>query len=88
MPYLKGDVEFACFGDSLSPYADVVRPFYGCWEAFCTAMTFDWKDEHQPAKEYGRYGNRYIMKENQKLRDTAKRERNEEVRVSGFDIGH
>ncbi|OQR73397.1 dnaJsubfamily C member 21-like [Tropilaelaps mercedesae] len=79
-PYVDGEVEFPCFGDRLSSYEDVVRPFYRFWEAFCTELTFEWLSEHEPCKEYGRRGNRYIMKENQKLRDAAKRQRSEQIR--------
>ncbi|XP_022701997.1 dnaJ homolog subfamily C member 21-like [Varroa jacobsoni] len=79
-PYVNDELEFACFGDSKSSYKDVVRPFYQFWEAFRTGLNFEWLQEHEHCKEYGRKGNRYIMRENQKIRDAARKERNEQIR--------
>lgn len=81
-PYVNDELEFACFGDSESSYKDVVRPFYQFWEAFRTGLNFEWLQEHEHCKEYGRKGNRYIMRENQKIRDAARKERNEQIRVT------
>ena len=64
--------------------AQVVAPFYAYWSAFSTHKKYDWlpeiveADDDTPRAEL-----RAIERDNKKVMDAAKRERNEHVQV-GF----
>ncbi|XP_069602065.1 dnaJ homolog subfamily C member 21 isoform X1 [Ranitomeya imitator] len=72
--------EYPGFGDSQSDYDTVVHPFYAYWQSFCTAKNFAWKEEYDTRQASNRWEKRAMEKENKKMRDKARRERNELVR--------
>uniref|UniRef100_A0A8C4RLE6 DnaJ homolog subfamily C member 21 n=1 Tax=Erpetoichthys calabaricus TaxID=27687 RepID=A0A8C4RLE6_ERPCA len=76
----KEDEEFPSFGDSQSDYDTVVHPFYGYWQSFCTKKNFAWKEEYDTRQASNRWEKRAMEKENKKVRDKARKERNELVR--------
>ncbi|CAL8078053.1 unnamed protein product [Orchesella dallaii] len=69
------------FGDSLSGYDDVVGPFYGFWEAYCTCKSFMWKDEYDSRRAGNRMVARMMERENKKVRTEAKKAWNQQVRA-------
>ncbi|CAH1773659.1 unnamed protein product [Owenia fusiformis] len=73
--------ELPGFGDNLSSYEEVVGPFYGYWESYCTAKSYVWKEKYDTREAPDRWSRRASEAENKKLRDAAKKERNEEVRA-------
>lgn len=68
------------FGKSDSDYDEVVRPFYAFWSSFCTILTFDHLDMYNVTEAENRRIVRAMEKENKKLREPARKERNEKVR--------
>ena len=74
------DEEIPGFGDSNSPYEDVVHKFYGYWQSFSTKRSFAWLDPWDIRTSSNRAELRLMEKENKKVRDKAKKERNEQVR--------
>lgn len=72
--------EFPTFGDSKSDYDDVVRPFYAYWSGFCTILTFDQLDKYNTLEAENRRILRLMEKENKKLKEQARKERNLSVR--------
>ncbi|EGV92310.1 DnaJ-like subfamily C member 21 [Cricetulus griseus] len=77
----EGDVEdFPNFGDSQSDYDTVVHPFYAYWQSFCTQKNFAWKEEYDTRQASNRWEKRAMEKENKKIRDKARKEKNELVR--------
>ncbi|KAJ7983348.1 hypothetical protein DPEC_G00380050 [Dallia pectoralis] len=72
--------EFPSFGDSLSDYDTTVHIFYGYWQSFCTLKNFAWKEEYDTRQGSNRWEKRAMEKENKKVRDKARKERNELVR--------
>jgi len=74
------DGSFPTFGNSESVYEDVVRPFYAFWSGFCTHLTFDHLDKYNTTEAENRRILRLMEKENKKIKDTAKKERNTNVR--------
>jgi len=60
----------------------VVGPFYAFWESYCTAKSYVWEEQHDTRQAPNRLVRRAMEAENKKLRDKARKERNEEVRVS------
>lgn len=71
---------FPTFGNSKSTYEDVVRPFYAFWSGFCTSLTFDHLDKYNTLEAENRRIVRAMEKENKKVKDQAKKERNTTVR--------
>lgn len=69
------------FGRSNSSYADVVRPFYNFWCGFNTHKPFGWLDEYDIRKAPNRRVVKLMEKENKKIRDKAKKERNDEIQA-------
>lgn len=74
------DEEVPDFGNSTSSYEDVVHNFYGYWQSYSTKRSFAWLDPHNIRYAPNRSTLRMMEKENKKVRDKAKRERNEQVR--------
>ncbi|XP_033208311.1 dnaJ homolog subfamily C member 21 [Belonocnema kinseyi] len=74
------DVEVPGFGDSKSSYEDVVHDFYAYWQSYSTKRSFAWLDPYDIRDTPNRRVLRIVEKENKKIRDKAKRERNEQVR--------
>ncbi|XP_032792700.2 dnaJ homolog subfamily C member 21 [Daphnia magna] len=77
------DFEIPDFGDSTSNYSEVVRPFYAYWSAYCTLRPYSWLDKYNidTLKEVPRRVQRLMEKDNKKLRDAGRKQRNEEVRA-------
>lgn len=68
------------FGDSTSDYESVVQPFYAYWQSFCTAKSYAWLSEHNITEIRDRRILKVVEKENKKLQQKARKERNEEIR--------
>ncbi len=60
----------------------VVGPFYAFWGSFCTNKSYVWAEKYDTRDAPDRRCRRAMEAENKKLRDAAKKERNEEIRVS------
>ncbi|KAI4467559.1 dnaj subfamily c member 21 [Holotrichia oblita] len=67
------------FGNSKSDYEDVAQ-FYDYWMSYSTKKSYVWLDPHNIKDAPNRKIFKLIEKENDKIRQKAKRERNEEVR--------
>ena len=67
------------FGDSATPY-DQVHHFYSFWSSFCTKKTFDHLMKYDVLEAPNRRTLRAMEKENSKIRELAKKDRNEQVR--------
>ncbi len=67
---------------SLVFFKKIVGPFYAYWSNYCTLRSYVWKEEHDTHDALDRRVRRLMEQENKKLRDKAKKERNDEVRVS------
>lgn len=74
------DEEVPGFGDSQSSYKEVVHNFYAYWQSYNTKKSFAWLDPYDIRNAPNRRVVRLIEKENKKVRDKAKKERNEQVR--------
>ncbi|NWR38859.1 DJC21 protein, partial [Tachuris rubrigastra] len=72
--------EFPMFGYSQSDYDTVVHPFYAYWQSFCTQKTFAWKEEYDTRQASNRWEKRVMERENKKMREKARKERNELIR--------
>ncbi|XP_044265079.1 dnaJ homolog subfamily C member 21 [Tribolium madens] len=68
------------FGDSKSDYDEVVGPFYSYWSSYCTKKSYVWLDPYNINETRDRRVLKAIEKENKKVRQKAKKERNEEIR--------
>lgn len=79
-PYYDEGVEIPTLGRSNSDYETCVGPFYNFWLNYCSPRSFVWAEKHDTRDAQDRYVRRQMEKENKKLRDKAKKERNEEVR--------
>jgi hypothetical protein len=60
----------------------VVGAFYAYWSNYCTLRSYVWVEEHDTHDAFDRRVRRLMEQDNKKARDKAKKERNEEVRVS------
>lgn len=78
---LDSDFEIPTFGKSDSSYEDVVHPFYSHWLSYSTKKSYAWLDQYDIRQAENRRILRLFEKENKKVRDRAKKERNEEVRA-------
>lgn len=74
------DNEFPSFGKSDSPYDEIVGPFYAFWSAFCTSVTFDHLDKYKTTDAENRRILRLMEKENKKIKEAARKERNQNIR--------
>ncbi|XP_033738207.1 dnaJ homolog subfamily C member 21-like [Pecten maximus] len=77
----ESDCDFPEFGNSKSSYEEVVKPFYDFWESFQTAKSFVWVEKYDTREAPDRRCRRLMEAENKKLRDAAKKERNEQIRA-------
>ena len=75
------DLEVPEFGTSLSNYEEVVQPFYAHWQSYSTLKSYVWLDKYDLREAQNRKVQRLMEKDNKKIRDNAKKERNEEVRA-------
>ena len=60
----------------------VVGAFYGFWESYCTKKSYVWAEKYDTREAPNRQVRRLMEQDNRKLREKAKKERNEQVRVS------
>jgi len=74
------DFEIPSFGNSNSSYEDVVHPFYAYWQSYSTKKSYAWLDPYNIRDAPNRRIVRSVEKENKKVRDKARKQRNEEVR--------
>ena len=74
------DFEIPSFGNSKSSYEDVVHPFYAYWQSYSTKKSYAWLDPYDIRNAPNRRVVRAVEKENKKVRDKARKQRNEEVR--------
>uniref|UniRef100_A0A0R3S2G8 DnaJ homolog subfamily C member 21 n=1 Tax=Elaeophora elaphi TaxID=1147741 RepID=A0A0R3S2G8_9BILA len=79
--FLEEPQTYPSFGDENSTYDDIVGPFYAFWGSFCTVRSFAWVDKFNIRDGTNRRVVRAMEKENKKLREANKRERNEEIRA-------
>lgn len=83
-PFLESQkhrTELPSFGVAESSYDDVVHVFYAHWQSYCTAKTYVWLEKYDIRDAPNRRVMRLMEKDNKKLRDAAKKERNEAVRA-------
>ncbi|KAL4097712.1 hypothetical protein QTP88_022441 [Uroleucon formosanum] len=73
--------EIPTFGRSDSDYTDIVRPFYNFWCGFNTHKPFGWLDEYDIRQAPNRRVVKLMEKENKKIRDKAKKERNDKIQA-------
>lgn len=79
--YMKEDEpDIPTFGKSDSCYEEIVAPFYAYWMYYSTKKTFYWLDPYDTREAPNSKIAKLIEKENKKVRDKAKKERNEEIR--------
>ncbi|XP_011494556.1 PREDICTED: dnaJ homolog subfamily C member 21 [Ceratosolen solmsi marchali] len=80
-PWVKGDSddEIPGFGDSTTTYESLCR-FYAYWRAYNTKRSYAWLDVFNLTDAPNRQGARLMERENKRIREKAKRERNEQVR--------
>lgn len=76
----ESDEEIPSFGDSQSSYENVVHNFYAYWQSYSTKRSYAWLDPYDIRNMPNRRILRLAEKENKKIREKAKRERNEQVR--------
>jgi len=74
------DFEIPCFGLSDDDYEKVVGPFYAYWASYNTPRSYTWLDKYDTRQGENRWVKRKMEAENKKVRDKAKKERNEVVR--------
>ncbi|XP_053604804.1 dnaJ homolog subfamily C member 21 [Plodia interpunctella] len=67
------------FGNSTTPYEDV-HEFYAYWMSFSTNKSYVWLDQYEIQQGDNRRVIKLMEKENNKLRQKARKERNEEIR--------
>uniref|UniRef100_A0A2A4ISX6 DnaJ homolog subfamily C member 21 n=1 Tax=Heliothis virescens TaxID=7102 RepID=A0A2A4ISX6_HELVI len=67
------------FGNSTSPYEEV-NEFYAYWMAFSTNKSYVWLDQYEISQGDNRRVIKMMEKENNKIRQKARKERNEEIR--------
>ena len=62
-----------------------MNPFYGFWYGYSTARSYVWVEKYDTREAPNRQVARLMEKDNKKLRDAAKKEWNEQVRVRNWD---
>ncbi|XP_072932549.1 dnaJ homolog subfamily C member 21 [Epargyreus clarus] len=67
------------FGNSTTPYEDV-HEFYSFWMSFSTNKSYVWLDQYEISQGDNRRIIKLMEKENNKIRQKARKERNEEIR--------
>jgi len=74
------DFEIPCFGKMNDDYESVVGPFYAYWTGYSTPRSYTWLDKYDTRQGENRWVKRKMEAENKKVRDKAKKERNDVVR--------
>jgi len=72
---------FPVFGKTDSDFETIVAPFYAFWSDFSTYRSFDWRDKWDLRDAPDRPTARAMEKDNRKLRELGKRQRNDEIRA-------
>ncbi|XP_060801550.1 dnaJ homolog subfamily C member 21 [Amyelois transitella] len=67
------------FGNSTTPYEEV-HEFYAYWMSFSTNKSYVWLDQYEIQQGDNRRVIKLMEKENNKIRQKARKERNEEIR--------
>ncbi|XP_034828974.1 dnaJ homolog subfamily C member 21 [Maniola hyperantus] len=67
------------FGNSATPYEEV-HEFYAYWMSFSTNKSYVWLDQYEISQGDNRRIIKLMEKENNKIRQKARKERNEEIR--------
>ncbi|GFO47962.1 Dnaj-like protein subfamily c member 21 [Plakobranchus ocellatus] len=80
MPDREENDDFPKFGGPDADYDETVGPFYAFWSSFCTQKSYVWAEKYDTREALDRRMRRAMEQENKKLRDAAKKERNEEIR--------
>ncbi|XP_065091585.1 dnaJ homolog subfamily C member 21 [Ochlerotatus camptorhynchus] len=81
--FLENEEDFDAipkFGNSKSDYETEVRLFYAYWEGYCTKKSYAWLNPHNISEIRDRRVLKAIEKENKKVQQKARKERNEEIR--------
>jgi DnaJ family protein A protein 5 len=73
------DMDYPPFGRSNSP-ADIWQEFYAFFSSYVTTRSYNWLDKYDTRQADNRRISRLMEKENKKVKDAAKKERNELVR--------
>ncbi|KAH8371750.1 hypothetical protein KR093_008776 [Drosophila rubida] len=68
------------FGNADSSYEDVVGPFYAYWMSYTTKKTYEWLCPYDVREIKERFILRKVEKEMKKIVQSARKDRNEEVR--------
>lgn len=74
------DYEIPAFGNSTSDFKEVVQPFYAYWQDYSTKKSFSWLDQYDIKDLPNRRVAKLVEKENKKIRDRARKDRNEQIR--------
>ncbi|XP_034243677.1 dnaJ homolog subfamily C member 21 [Thrips palmi] len=74
------DFEIPSFGNSSSDFKEVVQPFYAYWQDYSTKKSFSWLDQCDIRDLPNRRIAKLVERENKKIRDKARKERNEQIR--------
>ncbi|BFG04443.1 dnaJ homolog subfamily C member 21 [Drosophila madeirensis] len=81
--FMDSDDEMDCappFGNSESSYEEVVGPFYAYWTAYTTKKSYEWLCPYDVREIKERFILRKVEKEMKKIVQSARKERNEEIR--------
>ena len=73
-------IQYPCFGNSKTDL-DKVKNFYDIWQSFNTALKFSHLDKHDIREAPNRRIVRLMEKENKKIRDEARKNRNTLIKV-------
>ncbi|KAF5396421.1 DnaJ subfamily A member 5, partial [Paragonimus heterotremus] len=71
---------YPTFGRSDSPYTEVVAPFYRFWGMFRTRKSYTWLEKYDTRCAESRQERRAMEAENRRIRNAARKKRNEEIR--------
>lgn len=74
------DFEVPTFGKCADDYEEVGAAFYAYWSGYSTPRSYSWLDKYDTRQGDNRWVKRKMEQENKKLRDKARKERNETVR--------
>ncbi|RZF31898.1 hypothetical protein LSTR_LSTR017468, partial [Laodelphax striatellus] len=78
------DAEIPTFGKSDSSFDDV-NAFYAYWQSYSTKKSYAWLDPYNAREAPNRRVSKLIERENKKVREKARKARNEEIReLVGF----
>ncbi len=73
------------FGNSQTAFDEGPKQFYSYWQSYCTLKNYACAEKYDTRQAPNRPTQRLMEKENKKLRDAARKKRNEEVRaLAGF----